>query len=103
VTRVFWARSAVEQLALVRRLELRKRIYRAVQGLGIYPLRGRVPPEVARFPDLELPANLREVVFPRLVRVFYRYDDRKARVYVLGMSFRGQEVGEDWLQRLLEE
>jgi hypothetical protein len=93
----------VEQLALVRRFELRKRVYSAVQGLRLYPLRGRIPPEVARFPDLELSADIREIVFPRLVRVFYRYDGRQDRVYVLGMSFRGQEVGEDWLRRLLQQ
>ena len=103
MTRIFWAKAAVEQLSLIRRPQLRRRVYRAVRGLAVYPKRGRIPPEVARYPDLELSAEIREIVFPRLVRVFYRYDEKAARVYILGMSFRGQEVGENWLQRLLED
>ena len=102
MTRVLWSEPAVEQLALIRRPELRRRVYRAIGGLARFPQRGRMPPEVTRYPDLELPGDLRELVFPRLVRVFYRYDEKTKIVRVLGMSFRGQEVGADWLSRLLE-
>lgn len=103
MTRVVWTASAAEQLGLIRRRDLRWRVYRAVGGLAVFPQRGRIPPEVTLFPDLKLSGELREVVFPRLVRVFYRYDSIADAIYVLGMAFRGQEVGEDWLSRLLED
>ena len=44
---------------------------------------------------------LRELVFPRLVRVFYRYDPKRRLVRVLGMAFSGQDVGGDWFSRLI--
>lgn len=100
--RVIWTRSAVEQLGLIHRQDLRLRVYRAMGGLAEFPQRGRVPPEVARFSELHFPGELREIIFPHLVRVFYRFDAASDRVYVLGMAFRGQEVGEDWLSQLLE-
>lgn len=101
--RVIWTESAAEQFALIRRLDLRLRVYRAVAGLAAFPERGRIPPEVARFPEMKLASELREIVFPGLVRVFYRFAPAVERVYVLGMAFRGQDVGEDWLGDLLKE
>lgn len=101
MTRIQWSLSAVEQLELIRRLDLRLRVFTAVGGLAKFPLEGRTPPEVRRFPDLRLPEDLRELVFPRLVRVFYRYDARRDLVRVLGMAFRGQDVGADWFARFL--
>jgi plasmid stabilization system protein ParE len=100
VIAVNWSAAAVAQLQLIIRAELRTRVYRAVGGLARLPMLGRRPPEVLRFPDLALPSDLRELVFPRLVRVFYRYDQRKKEVRVLGMAFRGQDVGPDWLEHL---
>ena len=100
---VLWSEPAVEQLLLIRKSSLRSRVYRAVGGLAKFPLRGRRPPEVSRFPDLELPADLRELVFPRVSRLFYLYDESKDVVRVLGMTFRGKEVGPDWFQHLLEQ
>ncbi len=102
MTRVLWSELAAGQLDLIRTRKLRIRVYDAVGGLARFPERGRRPPEVGRFPDVDLPADLRELVFPRLLRVFYRYDARRDEVRVLGMSFRGQEVGGDWLRRILD-
>ena len=102
MTRILWSAPAVEQLELIRQPELRRRVYRAIGGLARFPLRGRTPPEATRYPDLDFPSDLRELVFPRLLRVFYRYDRKTDTVRILGMSFRGQEVGADWLSRLLE-
>jgi hypothetical protein len=101
VIEVLWAEPAIEQLQKIRRDDLRLRVYEAVGGLAQFPMLGRRPPEVRRFPELTLPEDLRELVFPRLVRVFYRYDARRKQVIVLGMAFKGQEVGESWLQRYL--
>jgi len=70
--------------------------------LAVHPRCGRIPPDAARFPDLKLSAQLREIVFPHLVRVFYRCDAAADKVFILGMAFRGQDVGEDWLNRLLK-
>jgi plasmid stabilization system protein ParE len=103
VTRIRWSDSAVEQFQLIRRLELRRRVWRAIGGLARFPLHGRVPPEVSRFPDLDLPGGLREIVFPRLLRVFYSYQESTDTVRVLGILFRGQDVGEDWFRKILED
>lgn len=101
MSRVLWAEPAIEQLQLIIRDDLRLRVYTAVGGLARLPLLGRVPPEVRRYPDLNLPTDLCELVFPKLVRVFYRHDRRSKTVRVLGMAFRGQEVAADWFDRYL--
>ncbi|MFZ5471670.1 MAG: type II toxin-antitoxin system RelE/ParE family toxin [Myxococcota bacterium] len=98
--RVLWSEPAVDQLAQIRQASLRLRVYQAVGGLVRFPRRGRAPPEVVTHPDLQLPADLREIVFPRILRVFYRYDERNGTVHVLGIAFRGQDVGADWLVQL---
>jgi plasmid stabilization system protein ParE len=103
VTRVVWSRAAAEQLGLIRRPDLRRRVFRAITGLAVYPQRGRIPPEVVRYTDLHFSGALREIIFPRLVRVFYRHEADTEKIFVLGMAFRGQEVGEDWLRHHLEE
>lgn len=102
MTRIQWSQPAVEQLNLIRRAELRLKVFRAVGGLARLPQLGRRPPEVHRFPELALPEDLRELVFPRLVRVFYRHDPKRNVVRVLGMVFRGQEVGADWFGHFLQ-
>lgn len=103
MTRIRWSRFAAAQLDLIYSPKLRSRVYRAVGGLGRFPERGRRPPEVERFPDLDLPRDLRELVFPKVLRVFYQYDSKYDMVRVLGMSFRGQGVGADWLGDLLKQ
>lgn len=102
MTRIVWTDPAVEEFELIYRIELRRRVYKAISGLARFPRRGRVPPEAARFPDLVLSTELREVVFPRLLRVFYRYEESSDTVIILAIFFRGQEVGGDWLGRLLD-
>lgn len=102
MNRVQWARPAVAQLQLIYRADLRARVYHAVGGLARLPLLGRAPPEVSRFPELDLPADLRELVFPKLVRVFHRCHPKRGIVRVLGLAFRGQEVGGDWFDRFLK-
>ena len=100
--RVLWSRAAAEQLGLIRRLHLRRQVFRAITGLAKFPRRGRIPPEVARQPDLQFSGELREIIFPDLVRVFYRFEAETEIIHVLAMKFRGQEVGEDWLRAILE-
>lgn len=99
--RVQWSEPAVDQLQLIIKDTLRRRVYNAVGGLARLPLLGRIPPEVRKYPELNLPANLRELVLPKLVRVFYRYDPKRKLVRVLGMAFRGQDIGGDWFSRLM--
>ena len=86
----------------VRELWLRRDIVRAVRGLHRFPRKGRVLPEFQKYPDLEFPPEVRELIFSRLARVFYRYDERRDTVFILGISFRGQDVSDEWLSKLLE-
>ena len=102
MTRIVWTSPAVEQFELIYRVELRRRVYMAITGLARFPRRGRVLPEAARFLDLVFPVELREIVFPRLLRVLYRYDEPSDAVIILAIFFRGQEVGGDWVGGLLK-
>jgi plasmid stabilization system protein ParE len=94
---------AIQQLETIREMKWRRRVFYAVSTLARFPRRGRIPPEVARYPEVGLSAELREIVFPGLARVFYRYDERSETVRILAMTFRGQEVTLDGLNRLLED
>lgn len=98
---VQWSEPAIDQLQLIHRPDLRLRVHAAVGGLARLPLLGRIPPEVRRFPELKLPDDLRQLVFPKLVLVFYRFDRKRKTVRILGMAFRGQDVGADWFERFL--
>jgi len=100
VTRVRWTFRAAEHLLQVRELKYRLQIVRAVRGLRVFPRQGRVPPEVRRYADLRIPVELREIIFPRLARLFYRYDETHDVVYFLGMAFRGEQVTLERLNRL---
>ena len=103
MTRLRWTYRAAEQLLQIRELKHRLRVVRAIRGLRVFPRQGRVPPEVRRHQNLRIHAELREIIFPKLARVFYRYDEDKDTVYILGMTFRGQEVTLDRLNRLLQD
>lgn len=98
--RVRWSRTALENLEAIRLSEYRWNVAMAVRGLTRFPKRGRTPPECELYPDMEFPAQLRELVFPGLVRLFYRFDESRQTIYVLGMAFRGMDVTPDWLLKL---
>lgn len=102
MTRILWAEPAIEQFSQIKSLAWRRRVFFGVAGLARFPRRGRIPPETRQYPELNRPAELREIVFPRLVRVFYRYDERADIVRVLAMSFRGQDVSRAWMSLFLQ-
>lgn len=101
--RINWSRTAVSQLALVRELDLRTQVYLAIQGLRQFPQKGRLTPETVLVPELKFPEQLREIIFPRLFRVFYIHDPKRSEIRVMGIAFHGQEVDRDWLLKLLSD
>ncbi len=80
---------------------MRREVLRAVRGLRRFPRKGRVLPELDDFPDLEIPSEARELIFPELARLLYRYDATHDTVLILGLSFRGQDITREHLMRLL--
>jgi plasmid stabilization system protein ParE len=103
VTRLRWTRRAAEQLMEIRELRLRREVLRAVRGLRQFPRKGRVLPELEDYPDLDIPREARELIFPELARLLYRYDAAHDTILILGMSFRGQDVTREHLMRLLQD
>lgn len=103
MTRLRWTYRAAEHLLQIRELKHRQHVVRAIRGLRLFPRQGRVPPEVRRHPDMKISVEVREIIFPRLARVFYRYDEDRDTVYVLGIIFRGESVTLDRLNRLLQD
>jgi len=103
VIQIRWTRTAVEQLERIEKSEYRWQVARTMFGLAHFPQRGRIPPEVRRVPEYRLSGELREVVFPGLVRVFYRWDESRETIFILGMSFRGQDVTPEWLVDLAQK
>jgi len=101
VTRIRWTQGAASDLLAIERPEYRWRVAHAVRGLAQFPQRGRIPPELEKFEHLQFPAELREIIFPRLARMFYLHDRSKNVIHILGLAFRGQDVTQEWLQALL--
>ncbi|GEM_PF-2788292 len=99
--RIFWSEPAIEQLEEVRELHLRRAIFRAVMGLVQFPKKGPRPPELSLYPELDSPHPLRELIFPGLCRLFYRLDEKKGIVRVVGIAFRGQDVSRSWLEEAM--
>lgn len=102
MTRIIWSEPAIEQFAQIQSAKWRRHVYLGIQGLARFPRQGRVSPETHRYPELNRPFVLRDLVFPKLVRVFYRYDERADVVHVLALSFRGQEISPAFMKTLLQ-
>lgn len=99
MSRVIWSEPIVNQLRLIREQRVRWTVIRALRALSLFPRRGRVPPEAELIVEARISAEIREIVFPGLGRVFYRFDTTKDIVRILGMSFRGQDVTPEWLMQ----
>lgn len=100
--RVLWSDPASDQLEQVRELRLRQAIFHVISGLAEFPEKGRRPPEAGTYPELDPEDDLREIVFPRLCRIFYRYRPKAGVIRVLGFAFAGQQVSREWLAQFLE-
>lgn len=86
---VRWTELAAQQLLQIRTRKLGEAVLDAADGLAQYPLLGRISPEVEQFPQL---AGLRDLTMESTVRVLYEYEKRKDTVWILALSFPGQEV-----------
>lgn len=101
--RLIWTRTAVLQLSQVRELHLRRDLYFAVEGLRNFPQKGRLAPEASCEPKLGFAGELRELIFPKVFRLFYLYDPQKQEIHIMGVAFHGQQVDTQWLSKLLSD
>lgn len=85
---VRWTDLAEQQLLQIRTRKLGEAVLAAAEGLVRFPRLGRPIPEQERFPQL---AGVRDFTVKETVRVLYEYDERRGRIWILGLLFPGQK------------